>query len=193
MHRCIVFAGQMSLRFSIRLSGASGQGLLQAARILAEAAAIYDDKNAVESCAYGPESRGSAAKVDIIISDGDIDYPKVESVDCLIALSQEAYNRHIGAIEAAGTVIADSRIEPGGKSGERTQHSAPFGDIAEKECERSDMAHLVALGFFAAVNGVIGEQSIRQAVLARAPKTCENMYMRAYEAGLNAARKDHGS
>lgn len=193
MGRCILFAGKMSLRFSIRLSGASGQGLLQAARILAEAAAIYDDKNAVESCAYGPESRGSAAKVDIIISDGDIDYPKIEHVDCLIALSQEGYNRYIGAIETAGSVIADSSIESGGASGEHTLHAASFGGIAEKECGRPDMAHLVALGFFAAVNGVIGEQSIRQAVMARAPKTCENLYMRAYEAGLNAARKDHGS
>lgn len=193
MDRCILFAGKMSLRFSIRLSGASGQGLLQAARILAEAAAIYDDKNAVESCSYGPESRGSAAKVDIIISEGDIDYPKIESVDCLIALSREAYNRHIGAIEASGTVIADSSMGPVGTSGERTLHTAPFGDIAEKECGRSDMAHLVALGFFAAVNGVVGEQSIRKAVLARAPKACENLYMRAYEAGLNAARKDYGS
>ncbi len=193
MDRCIFFAGNMSLRFSIRLSGASGQGLLQAARILAEAAAIYDDKNAVESCSYGPESRGGAAKVDIIISDGDIDYPKIESVDCLIALSREAYSRHIGTIDAAGTVIADSSMGPVGTISDRALHSAPFGDIAKKECGRSDMAHLVALGFFAAVNGVVGEQSIRKAVLARAPKECENLYMRAYEAGLNAARKDHGS
>jgi 2-oxoglutarate ferredoxin oxidoreductase subunit gamma len=179
----------MALRFNIRLSGANGQGLLQAARILAEAAAIYDDKNAAESCAYGPEARGSAAKVDIIISDVDIDYPKIESVDCLIALSQEAFDRYVGDLASAGTVISEASIETGGSRANLTIYAAPFGEIAERTCGRRDMVHLVALGFFAAVNTVINEQSIRQAVLARAPKSCEILYMQAYEAGLDAARK----
>ena len=50
----------MAFQYSIRLCGAGGYGLIQAARILAEAAAIYDNKNAAESCSYGPEARGSS-------------------------------------------------------------------------------------------------------------------------------------
>ena len=179
----------MPFRFNIRLSGASGQGLLQAGRILAEAAAIYDDKNAAESCAYGPEARGSAAKVDIIISDDDIEYPKIDKVDCLIALTQEAYERYMNDLRPQGAVIAEAVIETGPKTDNHTLFTAAFADIARRICGRMDMVHLIALGFFAAVNDVVGEQSIRQAVLARAPKTCEHLCMRAYEAGLRAARE----
>ncbi len=38
----------MSFRYEIRLSGAGGQGLILIGKILAEAAAIYDDKNATQ-------------------------------------------------------------------------------------------------------------------------------------------------
>ena len=52
----------MSLRYEIRLSGAGGQGLILAGKVLAEAAAIYDDKNATQSQSYGPEARGGASR-----------------------------------------------------------------------------------------------------------------------------------
>jgi len=50
----------MSFRYEIRLSGAGGQGLILVGKILAEAAAIYDGKNATQSQSYGPEARGGA-------------------------------------------------------------------------------------------------------------------------------------
>ena len=67
----------MSYRYEIRLSGEGGQGLVLAGKILAEAAAIYDDKNATQSQSYGPEARGGASRSEVIISDEEIDYPVV--------------------------------------------------------------------------------------------------------------------
>ena len=63
----------MSFRYEIRLSGAGGQGLILIGKILAEAAAIYDNKNATQSQSYGPEARGGASRSEVIISDEDID------------------------------------------------------------------------------------------------------------------------
>ena len=80
----------MAFRYSIRFSGGGGQGLIQAARIVAEAAAIYDNKNAAESCSYGQEARGSASRAEIIVSDETIDYRRIDTVDFLLALTQEA-------------------------------------------------------------------------------------------------------
>lgn len=177
----------LAFRYNIRFSGASGQGLLQAARILAEAAAIYDDKNAAESCSYGPEARGSAARADIIVSDEDIHYPKVGSVDLLIALTREAYDRYIKDLKPTGIVVVDDRIETGSEVEGRTLFSVPFAEIAEKECKRPAMVNVVTLGFFAGVSDVVRESSIRQAVLSRAPKSSEAVYIEAYEAGLRAA------
>ena len=56
--------------------------MILAGIILAEAAAIYDQKNAVQTQSYGPESRGGASKAEVIISQGEIDYPEVIAGGC---------------------------------------------------------------------------------------------------------------
>jgi 2-oxoglutarate ferredoxin oxidoreductase subunit gamma len=177
----------MTFRYNIRLSGASSQGLMQAARILAEAAAIYDSKNAAESCSYGPEARGSASRAEIIVSDEAIDYPKVESVDFFMALTQEAYDRYIIELKPEGIIVVEQNVATGEEVAGRTLYRAPFTEIAERECGRASMVNIVVLGFFARVCDVINEQSIRHAILARAPKTSEAIYIKTYEAGINTA------
>ncbi|UCE25389.1 MAG: 2-oxoacid:acceptor oxidoreductase family protein [Candidatus Zixiibacteriota bacterium] len=179
----------MATEFSIRFSGAGGQGLIQAARILAEAAAIYDNKNAAESCSYGPEARGNASRADIIISEEAIDYPKADAVDLLMVLTQEAYDRSIKDLSPEGVVVTDSRIRTGEELSGRKLYQAAFTEIAEKQCGRPGVVNIVALGFFAAVNKIIDVKSIRQAMLARVPKMSEEIYIGAYEAGLKAARE----
>jgi 2-oxoglutarate ferredoxin oxidoreductase subunit gamma len=179
----------VALRYSIRFSGAGWQGLIQAARILAEASAIYDDKNAAESCSYGPEARGSASRAEVIISDRTIDYPKVDAIDFLIALTQEAYDRYKEDLLPTGTLVTDCNVTISDESRCEKLFSAPFVEIAEKTCGKPAMVNMVTLGFFAQINEVIAAKSIRQAILARIPKKSEDIYMKAYESGLAAARE----
>jgi 2-oxoglutarate ferredoxin oxidoreductase subunit gamma len=63
-------------RYEIRLSGSGGQGLVLAGVILAEALGVYEGKNVTQTQSYGPEARGGASRSDIVISDGEIYYPK---------------------------------------------------------------------------------------------------------------------
>ncbi len=163
--------------------------MIQAARILAEAAAIYDDKNAAESCSYGPEARGSASRAEVIISDETIDYPKVDRVNFLMALTQEAYDRYIKDLLPAGTLVTDWNVKTLDEREHDKFFSVPFVELAERSCGRAAMVNIVALGFFAQVNEVIAAKSIRQAILARIPKRSEDIYMKAYESGLEAARE----
>lgn len=176
----------MAFRYSIRLSGAGGQGLIQAARMIAEAAAIYDNKNAAESCSYGPEARGSASRAEIIISDEAIDYPRAESIDFLMALTQQAYDKYINDLRPEGTVVVDSHVKTADETKDLKVYSIPFLEIAKRECGKPAMANIVALGFFASVSEVVSKKSIRQAILARIPKNSEDIYIKAYDAGLNA-------
>jgi len=178
----------MAFKYSIRLSGAGGQGLIQAARIIAEAAAIYDNNNAAESCSYGPEARGNASRADIIISDDAIDYPKVDAIDLLMVLTQEAYDKCLPDAAAGAVIIADSRIKTGQELSTRKLHHIPFIQVAEKDCGRASMVNIVALGYLAAVCDVIDKKSIRKAMLARVPKMSEHIYICAYEAGLKLAK-----
>ena len=160
--------------------------MVQAARIIAEAAAIYDNKNAAESCSYGPEARGSASRAEIIISDEAIDYPKTQAIDFFLALTQQAYDRYIKDLQPSGVVVIDSVVKTTDDDSECKIISVPFMEIAEKKCGKPAMIDTVALGFFAGVNKIISKESIRLAILARIPKNSEELYMKAYEAGLEA-------
>lgn len=81
------------MRYDIRFSGSGGQGIITAGILLAQAAAIKGGKNAVQSQSYGPEARGGASKAEVIISDDEINYPKIVNPDIVISLTQEAYNK----------------------------------------------------------------------------------------------------
>ena len=98
----------MGKRYEVRLSGEGGQGLILAGVILAEAAAIYDNKNAIQTQSYGPEARGGACKSEVIISEDEIDYPKATRIDLLLALTQEACDRYAGELKQEGILVADS-------------------------------------------------------------------------------------
>ena len=98
----------MAYRYEMRLSGEGGQGLVLAGKILAEAAAIYDDKNATQSQSYGPEARGGASKSEVIISDGEIDFPKAEDLDLLLALTQEAFDKYHADLREGGFLVVDA-------------------------------------------------------------------------------------
>ena len=65
-------------KVEIRLSGSGGQGLILAGLILAEAAAIYEGMNAVQTQSYGPEARGGASRSEVIISTDEILFPKTK-------------------------------------------------------------------------------------------------------------------
>jgi 2-oxoglutarate ferredoxin oxidoreductase subunit gamma len=96
------------MRLEVRFGGTGGQGVILAGIILAEAAALFEEKEAVQSQAYGPEARGGASKSEVIISTEDIDYPKVLTPDIYIVYSEEAYKKYIDELKSGGTLIYDT-------------------------------------------------------------------------------------
>jgi 2-oxoglutarate ferredoxin oxidoreductase subunit gamma len=75
----------------IRIAGSGGQGVVLAAQILGNAA-VLDDKNAVQTQAYGAEARGSLCRGEVIISDGKIHFPSVRESDILVAMNPSTYS-----------------------------------------------------------------------------------------------------
>ncbi len=47
--------------------------------MIGKAAALYDGLQAVQTQSYGPEARGGASRTELVISDEEIDYPKVQT------------------------------------------------------------------------------------------------------------------
>ncbi|MDH7490630.1 MAG: 2-oxoacid:acceptor oxidoreductase family protein [Anaerolineae bacterium] len=174
-------------RYEIRLAGEGGQGLILAGLILAEAAAVYDGKNAVQTQSYGPEARGGASKAEVVISDGVIDYPKVIAADLLLCMSQEACSKYVYGMKKNGILIVDSvhvdRV-PTSRA-----YMIPITKIAEEATGRRITANIVALGLIVGLTGVVSRKAIEAAVRARAPKGTEALNLKALEAGLAEAER----
>lgn len=173
----------MSGRYEIRLAGAGGQGLLLAGLMLAEAAAIYDNKNAVQSQSYGPEARGGMSRSELIISDDEIDYPKVQEPNILLAMTQESADRYSCDVRKDAIIIVDSsHVER--KPAVGRVFSVPITAIAKEVTGAPLAASVVALGVIAGLTGVVSQRALLAAVQARAPRGTREKNKAALEAGL---------
>ena len=174
-----------SNRKEIRLAGEGGQGMILAGIILAEAAAIYDNKNATQTQSYGPEARGGASKAEGVIDQGEIDHPEVILADVLVAMSQEACDKYAGNLKKDGILIVDQ--ERVGRVPSSRAIRVPITRLAQESSGKSITANVVALGVLVGLTGIVSRQAIIQAVAARAPKGTEEMNRAALSAGFAAA------
>jgi len=177
----------MSFRYDIRLSGEGGQGLVLAGRILAEAAAIYDDKNATQSQSYGPEARGGASRSEVIISDEDIDYPKATQLDLLLALTQESCNKYSKDLKETGILLVDSGSVTRVPEGKFKIYKVPISEIARTQVGKVVVANIVALGIIAELSSIVSVEALESAVLARVPKGTEELNLKAFRTGMEVA------
>lgn len=175
-------------RLELRLAGTGGQGQILASIILADAAAVFEGLNAVQTQDYGPESRGGASKAEVIITTGEVDYPKVTHPDLLLAMSQDGFNKYARTVREGGIILVDSAwvkdtlaTPPG-----TTVHRLPLTEIARDKVGKALVANVVALGAIVAVTDAISLEALEQAVLARAPKGTEELNRKALHAGYEA-------
>lgn len=153
-------------RSEIVLSGSGGQGMILAGKILAEAASIYDKKEAVMSQSYGPEARGGASKAEIIISSASIDYPKVIHANILLAMTQEALDEYGVLLDSKGLLIVDDTFINKIPTHLNNVFKAPFTSLAIKLLDAPIVANIIALGSIASITNVISREALIYAVLA---------------------------
>ncbi|MBI5955965.1 MAG: 2-oxoacid:acceptor oxidoreductase family protein [Chloroflexi bacterium] len=177
----------MDSRYDVRLAGVGCQGLVLAGMILAEAAAIYDGKNAVQTQSYGAETRGGPSMSDVIISQEEIDYPKVLAPNLLLAMAQEAYNKYGPGVQKDAIIVVDSAHVT--QVSEGRVYSVPITAIAREFTGKTFTASIAALGLLVGLTGLVSAQAIRSAVASRAPKGTEELNLKALAAGLAAAEK----
>ena len=95
------------MRTEIRIAGTGGMGVILAGVILGHAAVTQGGLEAIQSQSYGSEARGTAAKSEVIISDGPIHYPEVRKSDYFIVMSQKALELYLSGAKKGSVVIAD--------------------------------------------------------------------------------------
>ena len=173
-------------RFEVRLAGEGGQGMILAGVILAEAA-IRDGLNAVQTQSYGPEARGGASRSEVIIAQGEIDYPKVMEADLLLCMSQAACDKFYTQVKEDGHIIVDSTNV--GRVPSHRAIVAPITDLALEATGRRITASITALGLVAGLTGIVSPESLQGAVADRAPAGTEEMNLKALSVGFQEAER----
>ncbi len=174
------------MKVEIKFGGLGGQGIITMGFILANAAALYDGKEAVFTQDYSAEARGGASTSEVIISDEKIDYPHVQKADYMVLMSNSAYHDYINKLKDDGVLIIDSDMV-NVEHEKREVHKIPATKIAEK-LGNPIVANIVMLGFFAGVTNIINPEALMQAIKDRVPKRFWDINERAFREGLNHAK-----
>jgi len=156
--------------------------------VLGHAAAVHEGKKAVQTQSYGAETRGGAARSEVVISSEKIDYPKVISADITIAMSQESFEKYADHLRPGGALFVDADLvtSPSAETGKRV-YRVPATKIAAEEFKKTLVANMVMLGAVAAVTRVVGLDSLKKSVGEVGPKGSLDLNTRAMDRGFEWA------
>jgi len=171
-------------RTEILIGGVGGQGVILAGILLGSAATVFDNKKAVQTQAYSSEQRGGMARAEVILSDEPVTDPQVRRPDILIALAQDAINRHLKKIKPGGLLIMDSDLVQEVEKGNFEILSLPATSIADKEMGSVVVANLILLGGLLKKTAVLSVGAMEKAIAANVPPKAKEINLKAFRRGL---------
>jgi len=174
----------VNYRHDIRFAGEGGQGVVTGGIVLAEAASVYEGRNVVMTQAYAAQQRGGPARAEIIISDDQIDYPKVLEADVLLALNQDAYDRYHHQMKRDGIIIVESARVGGEVADHVSVLKIPLEEISCQVAGSKLSANFVALGVISGLKGIVGPRALRAALEARVSRASKESNLKALKAGV---------
>jgi len=169
-------------------SGSGGQGVITAAIILAEAAVLHEELTAVQTQAYGAAARGGATRSDVIISDSQINFPKVIQPNVLVCLTQEAYNKFYDIIRPGGLLIMDTRFVQPQLKVDAVQRQLPMYQMVMDKIGKPIVFNICMLGAVVGLTGLVRSESIMKVLEQRIPPGFIDMNRQALELGLEMGR-----
>ena len=174
-------------RYEIRLSGSGGQGIILTAVVLAEACGVYDAKHVCQTQSYGPEARGGTSKSEVVISSQTIDYPRATKLDLLLAMNQASCDTYFRDLKPDGLLVVDSTHVDQLPTSRAV--AIPFTQIAREKVGKDLVANMVALGAVGYLIKLVALKSLKAALKARVPTGTVEMNLKAFDAGVEAAKQ----
>jgi 2-oxoglutarate ferredoxin oxidoreductase subunit gamma len=174
-------------RFEARLSGEGGQGVVMGGAILAEAAILHEGRFAVQSPTYGSRVRGGPTKVDIIISDEEIIYPRATAINFFLSLAQMSFDKFCADLTEEAIILVDKNLVPNVPDQNHKVYRFPFVETAKSELGNVVLSNIIALTVIVELTGVVSREALWQAVQARVPQKYIDLNRRAMERGFEVA------
>lgn len=172
-------------RTELRIAGTGGQGLLLAAKMLAQAL-VASGRKVAQSQTYEPTSRGGYCNADLVVAEGELDYPLATALDALVLLDALAVPPSWPMLKAGALVLADTRLCPEVPAGEaRVLHLPMTRTAIELGSER--VANIVALGALALLAGLCEREALVRSVRTETPRSFVQLNLDALAAGFELA------
>ncbi len=172
-------------RTRLVFSGSGGQGVITAAIILAEAAVIYENMNAVQSQSYGAAARGGATRSDIILSNSKIHFPKVTNPNILVCLTQEAYTKFSPIIRPGEILISDSKFVQTFKKVDAKQIELPMYETVMEQIGKPIVFNICMLGALIGITNLLQFDSIMQVLKTKIPSDFMQINEKALQTGID--------
>jgi 2-oxoglutarate ferredoxin oxidoreductase subunit gamma len=169
-------------KVEVRISGLGGQGVVLEGQILGRAA-VYDGKNVVQTQSYGAEARGSMAKSEVIISDDKIGFPMVRKCDILVAMNQEALDRHLKDLREDCVLIVDSTYVKKIPETKAKVFKISATENAEKIFGAKIYANMLMLGVLVKLTHIASESAMEKAIENIVAKKDLDINKQAYKKG----------
>lgn len=171
-------------RYRLVFSGSGGQGVITAAIILAEAAVVHENLNAVQSQSYGAAARGGATRTDVIISSDTIDFPKVLQPNVLVCLTQTAYSKFHQIIRPGGLLVTDPRWVETSRKVDAAQVELPMYESVMEKIGKPIVLNICMLGAIISLTDLVKPESIIATLSDRIPASFLKMNRTALELGI---------
>lgn len=177
-------------RFEIRLSGLGGQGIITLGKIMGQGLALGHGYNVTQTQSYGPEARGGSSKCDLVISSRPISYPKAESLDLLVALSQEACNAYYPYLKPGGALVIETDLV--GQPPTNRFLGLPFTELARDKVGVPQAMNSVVLGALSYLLPFVQQTVMRKTLETVLPAKIRAVNVKAFNLGHRLAKKDWG-
>jgi len=176
-------------KYRLVFSGSGGQGVITAAIILAEAAVVHENLNAVQSQSYGAAARGGATRTDVIISSDSIDFPKVTQPNGLVCLTQTAYNKFRQIIRPGGLLITDPRWVETSRKVDAVQIELPLYETVMAQIGKPIVLNICMLGAIIALTNLVAPESIMATLKERIPASFLELNRTALDLGIGLGKQ----
>lgn len=179
-------------RTSIRFAGSGGHGVISAGEIALEAV-VASGLNGVFTKNYGPEARGGEAYSDVVVSEGDVHFPQPVTLDLLVALNQETFNKFKNNVSQNGKILIDSSTVKN-PNGDPRVIASPIKELfVHQVSSRAKVGiNVLALGVAFGYLGIVPRETLENVVMKKVGKKNPELNKRALDAGFREAKRLRG-
>lgn len=174
-------------RFEIRFSGLGGQGILTLGKVMGAGLALGHGYNVAQTQSYGPEARGGSSRCDLVISSRRISFPKAESLDLLVALSQEACNTYYPCLKNGGVLIIESDMVAQPPTNKFL--GLPFASMAKEKIGVPQAMNTLVLGALSYLLPFAVPRVMRKNMEESLPEKIREVNVKAFNLGQREAKK----